>query len=83
MTCTRNCSITEVFPSITSSALGSEPSLSSVALVDHGISPDADDDDNPFYNDNIFVNRSLRNIRGSASKRRMAKRKTSTGETIL
>jgi len=58
--------------------LGSEPSLSSVTLADHGVAADESDEDN-YYQDNMFVNRSLRNIRGSASKRRMAKRKSSAG----
>jgi len=44
--------------------LGSEPSLSSVNLADHGIQGLEDDDD-----DEMLVNRSLRSIRGSAKRK--------------
>ena len=49
---------------LSQTVLGSEPSLSSVNLADHGIQGLEDDDD-----DEMLVNRSLRSIRGSAKER--------------
>lgn len=48
---------------LSQNVLGSEPSLSSVNLADHGIQGLEDDDD-----DEMLVNRSLRSIRGSAKE---------------